>query len=254
MNKNTLQLECFGVTDIGLVRERNQDVWAAYPEIGLFILADGMGGHAAGEVASSEAVEYLKFLVDDWQPSCSISSDDAKIFFKDAFVKVNSLIFKKGLSSARLKGMGTTLISFFFLKNSVVVSHVGDSRAYRKRDGVIERLTEDHSLVGELLSLGAIKEEEANSFPYKHILTRAIGTNAGVEPCVHVFDVEQKDLFLLCSDGLTNSMIDDEITTLLNRNLSLSQKGLRLIDLSNERGGGDNITLILVQVPHDLSR
>ncbi len=252
MIKETFYTESFGLSDIGLVREHNEDVWAAFPEKGLFVLADGMGGHLAGEIASKEAIDHLHSLVGAWNPSQEITVEEAMFFFRDALVKVSTCIYKKGRSSEELKGMGTTLVALFFLQNHAILAHVGDSRAYRQRDTGLEQLTEDHSFVSELVSLGAMKPEDAETFPYKHILTRAIGTHPNVEPTVNSVEVQPHDLFMLCSDGLTNYITDNEIANILRIDDSLTHKGQQLVDLSNEHGGGDNITLVLINIHNDL--
>lgn len=254
MPHKTLQLESFGMTDIGLVREHNEDVWAAYPDEGLFLLADGMGGHACGEIASHEALGHLYKLFKEWNPTQEISASKAKAFLADAFAKVNSHIYKQGRRDDDLKGMGTTLCALFFLRKEAIVAHVGDSRIYRFRDGNLDALTEDHSLVAELMALGAVESAEADSFPYKHILTRAIGTHNQVEPTLATVQVEPRDLFLLCSDGLTNYVTPEQISRIMQTNSPLNTKGQALIAFANQNGGGDNVTIILVETCYDLSR
>lgn len=250
----TSQIACAGISDIGLVRDHNEDVWAAYPEYGLFVLADGMGGHAAGEIAADESVSYLHELVKKWHPSKHTSPDDAIAFFREALIKVNTAIYQKGQQEPSLSGMGTTICALYFLDMHAILAHVGDSRIYRLRDRTLEQLTEDHSLVSELVSLGAMKENESESFPYKHILTRAIGTNSVVEPTVNYLSVYPEDRYLLCSDGLTNYVRDNELEAILNQDLSLDKQAQKLVALANEHGGGDNITLVLVKVNDGLSR
>ena len=155
MLKPALHLDSFGISDIGLVRDHNEDSWAVYPEESLFILADGMGGHSAGEIAAKEAVAALHSLVKKWRPSADISLAEAKKFFSEAFVKVNALVHDAGENNEQLKGMGTTLCSLFFLREFAILAHVGDSRIYLLRDNKLEQLTEDHSLVAELIALGS---------------------------------------------------------------------------------------------------
>lgn len=254
MPHKTLPLECFGTSDVGLVREHNEDVWAAYPEQGLFLLADGMGGHACGEVASKEAVDQLYALFNQWYTATGLVTSKAKAFFEKCFLDVNTYIYRQGQRDDDLKGMGTTLCSLFFLKKEAVVAHVGDSRVYRFREGHLEQLTEDHSLVAELMALGAVGSAEADSFPYKHILTRAMGTQPTVEPTLSVVEIEPHDLFLLCSDGLTNYVTPELMTRILKSESSLDVKGQALIQAANQNGGGDNVTIVLVEVGDDLSR
>jgi serine/threonine protein phosphatase PrpC len=252
----TFLLESFGISDIGLVREHNEDLWAAYPEEGLFVLADGMGGHSCGEVAAKEALGTLYRLFKKWHSPNSNSINEAKHFFKEAFSRVNSLIHDEGEKSDELRGMGTTLCSLFFLGHFAILTHVGDSRIYVLRGKKLTQLTEDHSLVSELVSLGAMKHEEAETFPYKHILTRAIGTHAKVESTIKSIEVESGDLYMLCSDGLTNYAAHQQMEDILTSDASLAQKAQALVGLAIGHGGGDNITLILVGAAknHDLFR
>jgi PPM family protein phosphatase len=242
----TFQLESFGITDIGLVREHNEDVWAAYPDEKLFILADGMGGHYGGEIAAKEAIGHLFTLVKKAHLSEGTSLEEVKAFFKEAFFKVNAWIYEKGESREELKGMGTTLCSLFFHHHVAILAHVGDSRIYRLRERKLEQLTEDHSLVAELVSLGAMKPDQAETFPYKHILTKAIGTHQRVEPTIKSIEVAPHDVFMLCSDGMTNYATHRQIEEILTTEETLSSKGGALVDLALRQGGGDNITLILV--------
>lgn len=248
MLNTTFEINYFGISDIGLVREHNEDVWLACPEKGLFLLADGMGGHSAGEIAAKEAVDRLLELFVKWGPSRSVDPDFAETFFYDAFMKVNAQIYGQGQTDHSLHGMGTTLCALYFIQSHVIVAHVGDSRIYRYRKPLLNQLTEDHSLASELLALGTMKSRDVEKFPYKHILTRAIGTHPSVEPAVNSIEIESKDLFLLCSDGLTNYVTDKEIGTILNQPLSLKERGRQLVDLAKEHGGGDNITLVLAQI------
>ncbi len=248
MSQKTLQLESYGTSDVGLVREHNEDVWAAYPEQGFFILADGMGGHACGEVASKEAVGYLYTLFSHWYKPSGISTSQAKAFFENCFTDVNAFIYKQGKQDDELRGMGTTLCSLFFLKREAIIAHVGDSRIYRLHAGELHQLTEDHSLVAELMALGAVGSAEADSFPYKHILTRAVGTQPIVEPTLSIISVEPSDLFLLCSDGLTNYVTPEQLAEILKSNHPLDTKGEALIQAAIQSGGGDNVTIILVEV------
>ncbi len=245
MVSKTYRLESFGISEIGLVREHNEDAWAAYPEEGLFILADGMGGHLAGEVAAHEAIEHLHQLSQSWL--ADQKCHDPEKFFREAFLQVNTWVYEKGQEDDTLHGMGTTLCSLCFCGPTAVVAHIGDSRLYRLRGKHLEQLTEDHSLVSELVALGAMPKSEAETFPYKHILTRAVGTHSKVEPTVHTLAVEPFDLYLLCSDGLTNYISHEQIEEVLLSPASLAKMAESLVSLALEQGGGDNITLILIQ-------
>ncbi len=241
-------IESFGLSDIGLMREHNEDVWVTCPESNLFLLADGMGGHAAGEVAAKEAATVLLGLTKQWQPTKQTTPIEAVSFFREAIPKVNAHIFEHAANDSSLTGMGTTLCALFFFKGHAILTHVGDSRIYRMRGKQLDQLTEDHSLVAELVGLGAMKPHETGTYPYKHVLTRAVGTHRSVEPTVNYLLVEEGDLFMLCSDGLTNMVADEEIAGILDSELALCKKSEALIELANERGGGDNITTVLVEV------
>jgi len=246
VQNRTFQLESFGISDIGLVREHNEDLWAAYPEEGLFILADGMGGHSSGEIAAKEALSSLYAFFKKRSPTNIYSTEELKKFFRDVFTQVNDLVYREGERNDELKGMGTTLCALFFHQHSAILAHVGDSRIYLFRGKKLVQLTEDHSLVSELVSLGAMKEDEAETFPYKHILTRAIGTHPKVDSSIKSMETEPEDLYMLCSDGLTNYASHQQIENILKSNIPLSLKGQMLVDQAMENGGGDNITLILV--------
>lgn len=248
------KIDYFGISDVGLVREHNEDMWDAYPEEGLFILADGMGGHSGGEVASREAVDYLARLVKEWSPRKETSIEEAMEFFRQAVAKVNTWVYEKGQSDAHLGGMGTTLCILYLLQKAAIVTHVGDSRVYRLRNEKLQLLTEDHSLVNELISIGAMKPEQGANFQYKHILTRAIGTHPKVEASINYTEIRPEDLFMLCSDGLTNFVTEAEIAHTLVEKKDLEMKCQTLVNLANTNSGGDNITVVLVETGHDLPR
>ncbi len=256
INKSYL-LNSFGISDTGMVREQNEDAWATYPEQGLFLLADGMGGHSAGEVAAKEAIDHFAMLYQSWSLAKRITPSAAKAFFEQAIAKVNLRIYQEGQQDEDLKGMGTTLCVLYLHNEISLVAHVGDSRIYRMRSLKLEPLTEDHSLVNEMVAIGAMKGEASDLFPYKHILTRAIGTHPQVEPTINTIDVEPGDLFMLCSDGLSNYVSDEQIATVLRQRETLADKGEVLVAYANEQGGADNVSVVLVEVSRadgDLSR
>jgi PPM family protein phosphatase len=248
MLKTTYQVAWCALSDIGLVRDCNEDRWAAYPDIGLFLLADGMGGHLAGEIAAEEAVRHLGEGIKQFHQERDDPLEQLIDDFYQAYAETNSYIFEKGHEDPTLQGMGTTLASIYFVQNEAIVANVGDSRIYRYRSQRLVQLTEDHSLVNELLAIGAIKEEEALTFPYKHILTRAIGTHPTVIPSIQLIDVRPKDLYLLCTDGLNNFVSDEELAKELKQQIELKQQAFNLVDLAKKNGGGDNITILLIQV------
>lgn len=238
MLKTTLKVDCFGMSDIGHVRENNEDAWKAIPKIGLFLVADGVGGQAGGEIAAQEAVHYLGESLPDLE----------KGEMTLAIQRANKWVFQKGREDPALRGMGTTICCLYFNDEEAVLGHVGDSRIYLLREGTLEQLTEDHSFFGELMSLDIMKPEEANHFPYKHILTKALGTKSTIEPTVTTLPVKENDIFLLCTDGLTNYVTDAEIREILIGEETLERGGYLLVDLAKKHGGGDNVTVLLVKI------
>ncbi|MCB1181371.1 MAG: serine/threonine-protein phosphatase [Chlamydiia bacterium] len=253
-------------SDIGFVREKNEDAWnALFPER-FFVLADGMGGLASGEIASQTCIDLLSNLIQEInqiQKGRSYSLREMIELFGAALSHVNTAIYEKGKHTAPAQGMGTTICALYFLEDAVIYANVGDSRIYHfKRDeeghSLFTQLSEDHSLCVELINRGELSAEDAKFSPYKNILTRAIGIQPTVEPSLSWMSVESKELFLLCSDGLTNYGSDQEIQEILTTAIFNSKKSFqerledgvsRLISLAKSHGGGDNITVILVYIP-----
>ena len=197
-----------GLSDIGLVRHKNEDVWGEIPDKRVFILADGMGGHRAGDVAARKAVDTLIQVLQN-ELVGHISSEDNALFAVGARIRlaieeVNRQVYALGKTDDALRGMGTTLCCLHIHDEGVIFAHVGDSRIYRLREGELEQLSEDHSLLRELVAAGQIREQHAGDFAYKNIITKAIGTEPIVEPSIGVCDAQDGDLFLLCSDGLSD--------------------------------------------------
>jgi serine/threonine protein phosphatase PrpC len=237
MLNTAFSIQSFGASNIGLVRDHNEDVWQILPDNRTFILADGMGGHSAGEVAAQIAVTTLAELL----------TEDVEV--KKAFGVVNSTVYKKAQQNTDLNGMGTTLVCLMVRDGKAVCAHVGDSRIYRLRAGLLQPLTTDHTLVAELTADGVMKKEEAATFPYRHVLTRAIGTNPTQIATVTETDVFMNDIYLLCSDGLTNYVTDEQIADVLaSQTRKPESMAARLIELANKNGGGDNITVIVIQI------
>ncbi len=254
MPQLTFPITYAGASDVGLIREQNEDVWGALPEKGLFLLADGMGGQAAGEIAAKMAVDTLQELVEEWTPPADITEEGFCSFFTVSIQHTNRLIYQAAEKEVSWRGMGTTLTLLYLYQDRALIAHVGDSRVYLLRSGELRSLTKDHSLLSELFSLGVIENEEAKGFPYKHILTKALGTSETIDPTLSTLRLESGDLFLLCSDGLTNMLSDHESEDLLRKNRPLNTRAQDLVDLANVKGGIDNTTVILVQVDHDLPR
>ncbi len=243
-------LTASGISDIGLVRENNEDIWAELPDDCFFILADGMGGHQAGEKAARETVTTMCHLVrEKITPILATSSiEEIQKLLSRAICYVNNYIFQMGRQDRELKGMGTTLCCVLFHEAGLIYAHVGDSRIYRFRDDKLVQLTKDHSLLCQLLDQGQLDEKSAQNFTHKHIITKAIGTEPRVEPTVESASLEEGDLYLLCSDGLTDLITHDEIEATIKYALLPSDAALKLVEAANIKGGNDNITVVMVKV------
>lgn len=246
-----LKVQTCGLTNKGLVRQNNEDVWDEIPERNFYLIADGMGGHQAGEVASLETVKTLCRIIRKQLPDRAthkIPLKEMREIVFHAIEEVNTIVYQLGSSVEELKGMGTTLCCVCLQEDGLVYAHVGDSRIYRLRKEKLKLLTKDDSLLWEMLDLGQIDESQVMEFQYKNILTKAIGTGPFVVPTVHVGDLHDGDLYLLCTDGLTDLLSREEIESILNRSLNLKSGAETLIATANEKGGHDNITVVLVQV------
>jgi protein phosphatase len=229
--------EHFHDSDLGRQRQGNEDNY--YVRAPLFVVADGMGGAQAGEVASEIAVRQFEGgLPDGEDPGEALA----------ALIRAaNARIHEQARSDAQHAGMGTTTTAAYLTGDTVVVAHVGDSRCYLLRDGDLIRLTRDHSLVGELVARGKLTEEQAESHPQRSVITRALGPEASVEVDVEAFPARAGDVFLLCSDGLTSMVHEPQLKPLLaDRNRPLAQTGRMLIAAANEAGGRDNISVVVV--------
>ena len=234
-----LRLTWGGATDQGRIRANNQD--AMYADSGLFVVADGMGGHQGGEVAANLAVRTL---------TNAERSDREQL--REAVAEANRVVHQTALEEAELHGMGTTLTTLAVSQEAnthqFVILNVGDSRVYRHRDGQLEQLTEDHSYVAELVRRGELDDEAAQVHPYRNMLTRAIGVHAEVEIDEWLLEPVSGDRFMLCSDGLTNELADVEIAEQLGFDKDPSTTAKALVGLANERGGRDNSTVLIVDV------
>ena len=250
-----------GVSDIGRVRQNNEDVWIALPEFGLYCLADGMGGHQAGEIAAREAVNALCRIVKKKRgfKKDALSLEDVKHGVQYAIEQVNLEVFKMSRLHQELRGMGTTLCCLLFHEKGVVYANVGDSRIYRLRGQKMEQITTDHSLLREMIELGQLREEQATDFLYKNIITKAIGTEPKVEPAVKANEVQVDDQYLICSDGLSDLLTSAEIAKVMIESSSIHDSVNQLVAIANQRGGHDNITVVIAKVEkynekEDLSR
>ena len=211
------QLSVYCISDIGLIRQNNEDSWKLLKDKQFFVLADGMGGHQAGEVASKETVDNLCHLfqqrVDLFNQGISL----AKQSLKEIIQEVNTIIYRLGKENHNLKGMGTTLCCIFLHSQGLIYGHVGDSRIYRFRESKLEQLTQDHSLLRELIDLGQLSEQQADDFLYKNIITKAIGTEPNVEPAVAHTTLETGDIILMCTDGLSDLVCLEEIQEIISQ-------------------------------------
>jgi serine/threonine protein phosphatase PrpC len=248
-----------GITDIGRKRQRNEDSYLVNDKIGLYIVADGMGGHAGGEFASKIAVSTVEEIIrgedrvksnvpantylDGNQSAEGLEQDR----LKDAINRAGNMIVRRAFEDPELKGMGTTSTVMFVSDDKAYIAHVGDSRAYCIRNGEIIQITEDHSLVHEQLKSGLITEEEAKTHQLKNIITRSVGVQEEVEVDTVVWKIQSGDGYLLCSDGLSNMVQDEEMQEIVTK-FEVEQAARELVDLANSRGGEDNITLILLKV------
>lgn len=254
-------LEVVARTDPGVVRGHNEDAVFIDASRGLCILADGMGGYNAGEVASGMATTllstHLQPLIDRSCPEERDSESGERCAHRHLAEQVsfaNDSIFKSAQSQPQYAGMGTTLVIAWFYENQLTVGHIGDSRLYRLRDGQFLQVTRDHSLLQEQLDSGMISPEEARFSQNKNLVTRALGVDPEVELELHDYDVLPGDIYLLCSDGLNDMIEDDEIgmtVQMLQNNLELAAD--QLIQMANDNGGRDNISVILVKVRGDFA-
>lgn len=254
-------LEIATATDPGVVRSHNEDSIAADVEIGLAVLADGMGGYNAGEVASGIAVAMLtsemRQALQEHEPHAPAGGGGepmAAALIRENSAKANAAIYRTAKSQPQYSGMGTTLVTALFFDNRLAVGHVGDSRLYRLRGEELTQITRDHSLLQEQIDSGLLTKEQARFSQNKNLVTRAVGIDPEVETEVHVHDVAEGDIYLLCSDGLSDMVQDEDIQATLDAmrsNLPLAAG--QLVQLANDCGGRDNISVILVRVLRDFA-
>jgi protein phosphatase len=244
------------LTDTGKVREHNEDMLGSEADIGLYILADGMGGYNAGEVASGIAVKTIVNLVREAYQVQDLGGTDRAtglmrpaIILRDAIQRANKIIHQTSKSQPQCEGMGTTVVAALFYDNRLITAHVGDSRLYRLRGDRFEQLTMDHSLLQELVDRGFYSQEEAARSTNKNYVTRALGVEATVDVEIHEFPAQKGDHYILCSDGLSDMVEDEDIHLTISTfsdNLEMIVK--QLVQLSNEHGGRDNISVVVAEV------
>jgi protein phosphatase len=247
-------LQSASLTDPGRVRDHNEDCIESRPDIGLYVLADGMGGYNAGEVASGMATSLISDgLQETWHPRDAerLGRDQAKAeterLIPEQIARANNAIFTTSQNNPECAGMGTTLVVTLFFDNFMTVAHIGDSRLYRLRGDAMEQVTRDHSLLQEQLDSGLITPEEAKLSQNKNLVTRALGIDPTVDPEVHVHEARTDDIYLLCSDGLSDMVDDDGIAKILAQEIPLEQKVAMLVDAANANGGRDNISVLVAQ-------
>jgi PPM family protein phosphatase len=230
------------VTDRGRKRASNEDAFGYSIEHGVYVVCDGMGGAAAGEIASSLAIDEVMRLLTQRTGSNPVLSDA-----ENAVVAANQTIFTRAERSQKLSGMGTTLVALLVEERRAWMLNVGDSRGYRLRNSRLEQITIDHSLVEEQIRMGQMSRPEALRSPLRNVITRALGTQSSVTPEIFELQAEPGDLFLLCSDGLTRELSDALIESLLLAGAPLEEMCARLVAAANQAGGHDNITCLLVR-------
>lgn len=245
------RLNAYGYSDPGLVRENNEDVWGCLPDHHFYVLADGMGGHQAGEVAAREAVMFICAHMRkqiEKHAAGEMSAGQAIELIRAVIQDTNQFVFELSKTHETLYGMGTTLCTLYFHDDYAIYAHVGDSRIYRFRRHRLEQLTQDHSLISEMLNQGKITVADKNGILYKNIITKAIGTDAEVEPAVHLSIIRPKDCFFMCSDGISDLLSRQEIEGFLGQPYTVEEKVRGLICAAKQKGGFDNITAVLVEV------
>ncbi|MDP1825722.1 MAG: Stp1/IreP family PP2C-type Ser/Thr phosphatase [Archangium sp.] len=251
-----MKIEVSGQTHVGMKRNHNEDNLLLLPEERLFVVADGMGGHSSGEVASKIAVEevaeFFRMTSQDLEITWPYKMDKQKNYDENRLatgVKLaNMRIFEKASADTKYKGMGTTIVTVYFAKDSeVVVGHVGDSRVYFFRENTLRQVTEDHSLLNDYLKAKKLTPEEIEAFPHKNVIVRALGMKDTVNVDINRVEPKDGDIFLLCSDGLSGMVPDKQIEQILQSQSDLDKACAQLIDAANANGGNDNVTCVLAQ-------
>jgi len=249
-------IEMASATHTGMVRAHNEDSIGTDAAIGLAVLADGMGGYNAGEVASGIAVALITketretvLRIPPYEADAETGEPMANRILRNVITRANSSIYQAANSQPQYSGMGTTLVVALLCDNQISVAHIGDSRLYRQRGGELQQLTRDHSLLQEQIDSGMISKEMARRSQNKNLVTRAVGIEPEVDADVNTFEVAEGDMFLLCSDGLNDMVEDDDIhLTLSSLAANLPLAASQLVQMANDNGGRDNISVILIRV------
>jgi protein phosphatase len=250
-----MRIEVAGLTHVGMKRNHNEDNFLLLPEENLCVVADGMGGHSSGEIASKIAVEelgeFFKMTSRDADATWPFKMDKTRNYDENrlatAIKLANVRIFERASSEQKYKGMGTTIVSIHFASNVAYVAHVGDSRVYFYRGGQLRQLTEDHSLLNDYLKAKKLTPEEIEAFPHKNVIVRALGMKDTVQVDVSRVEPQENDVFLLCSDGLSGMVPDGQMQEVLQSQPDLDRACSQMIDLANAAGGNDNVTCILTR-------
>lgn len=240
-------MESLFLTDRGQVREHNEDAGGIFYNQSkqlLAIIADGMGGHQSGDVASQMAVDMLR---EKWIELNQLNSPSkTEKWLSKTILNINKSIYERSQLKDELKGMGTTIVVALVTDEFLTIAHIGDSRCYLYNQNGFKQITEDHSLVNMLIRTGQISVEDAQNHPRKNIVSRALGTEENVQVDIQHLSIEENDKLLLCSDGLTDKVLNNELETYIKSSKPISAIGQNLIDLANDRGGEDNISLIIL--------
>ena len=244
-----------GRTHVGMKRAHNEDSLRICRDENLFIVADGMGGHASGEVASQMSVEtlaeFFRATAEDDEITWPYKMDKARLYDENRVVTgiklSNRRIYEAASRDSRLKGMGTTICAAFFVQDNCYIGHVGDSRVYRYRGGRLVQLTEDHSLLNDYIKMRQLTPEEIEAFPHKNVIVRALGMKDTVQVDITSEAPETGDIYLLCSDGLSGMLTDPQMEDIIASGKNLEEMCERLVDGANHNGGTDNITVILIE-------
>lgn len=239
-------------TDMGRTRPINEDnfyvsEYVSRPGVIYAIVADGMGGHNAGETASEVAVSEISGFINQYY-SKELPPEQIKDMLIAAINNANKTVYESSQKNPAFSGMGTTVTACFYCAGRVTVAHVGDSRLYVLRDDVFHKITQDHSLVAELLANGQITPEQARNHPQKNVITRAVGTEPDTEVDIYEFEVKPKDIILLCTDGLSNMLSDNRMKEIIKGTKKMEEAAEKLVDAANEEGGFDNITAVLLEI------
>lgn len=244
-----------GETNVGMKRTHNEDAFEVIDDERLYIVADGMGGHASGEVASKMAIETLRefFAATSQDPEATwpYKMDKARSYEENRLITgiklANLRIHESAQREPRLRGMGTTIVSMLVVDDGVLIAHVGDSRVYRLRQGKLDQLTDDHSLLNDYIKMKRLTEEEIANFPHKNVIVRALGMKEMVKVDTRLDPPQAGDIYLLCSDGLCGPVSDQEIGEITASTNDLKAIGSKLIERANANGGPDNVTVVLAK-------